>query len=160
MQYRSNSRNNLSPDITFPAEVAFGESSERTAVDYYNQPIETLPTSYTHQIITGTWQWDPNKKFSWEMEYNWDIWNRKNRDAPRTNEHSIQARLSYKPDFIRGATLRADYLYGDRTPTYYLTQPLTFITPIAGSALGGFVALPYHPIYSRRAAGVQSVAPV
>jgi MtrB/PioB family decaheme-associated outer membrane protein len=145
LQYRSNSRNNLSPDITFPAEVAFGDSSERTAADFYNLPIETLPTSYTHQIITGTWQWDPNKKFSWEMEYNWDIWNRRNRDAPRTNEHSIQARLTYKPDFLRGATVRADYLYGDRTPTYYLTQPLTFVTPIAGSTLGGFVALPTTP---------------
>jgi hypothetical protein len=53
---------------------------------FYNQPIETLPTSYTHQIITGTWRWDPNKKFSWEMEYNWDIWNRKIRmlRAPTT----------------------------------------------------------------------------
>ncbi len=140
LQYRSNSRNNLSRDITFPAEVAFGDSSERTAADFYNLPIETLPTSYTHQIITGTWQWDPSKKFSWEMEYNWDIWNRKLRDAPRTNEHSIQAKLSYKPDFLRGATFKGDYLYADRTPTFYLTQPLTFITPIAGSALGGFVA--------------------
>jgi len=145
LQYRSNRRNNLSPDITFPAEVAFGDSSERTAVDFYNLPLETLPTSYTHQLITGTWQWDPNKKFSWEMEYNWDIWNRKNRDVPRTNEHSIQARLTYKPDFIRGATFRADYLYGDRTPTYYLTQPLTFQSVIAGSTLGGFVATPTTP---------------
>ena len=142
LQYRSNSRNNETPDITFPAEVAFGDSSERTAVDFYNLPLETLPTSYTHQIITGTWQWDPNKKLSWEMEYKWDIWNRKLRDAARTNEHSIQARFSYKPDFFRGATLKGDYLYGDRTPTNYLTQPLSFITPIAGSALGGFVATP------------------
>ena len=140
LQYRMNQRNNLTPDITFPAEVAFGESSQRTAADFYGLPIENLPTSFTHQIITGTWQWDPNKKFSWEMEYNWDIWNRKLRDAPRTNEHSIQANLSYKPDFIRGATLKADYLYGDRTPTYYLTQPLTFLPVIAGSTLGGFAA--------------------
>jgi len=142
LHYRSNSRNNLTPDITFPAEVAFGDSSERTAADFYNLPIETLATSFTHQIITGTWQWDPSRKLSWEMEYNWDIWNRKNRDAPRTNEHSVQGRLSYKPDFIRGAIIRADYLYGDRTPTYYLTQPLTFVPTIAGSPLGGFVALP------------------
>jgi MtrB/PioB family decaheme-associated outer membrane protein len=140
LQYRSNSRNNLSPDITFPALPAFGDSSERTAVDFYNLPIETLPTSYTHQIITGTWQWDPNKKFSWEMEYNWDIWNRKFRDAPRTNEHSIQANFSYKPDFLRGATFKGDYLYADRTPTFYLTQPLSFLSPIAGSTLGGYVA--------------------
>jgi len=140
LQYRSNSRNNLSPDITFPAEVAFGDSSERTAADFYGLPIETLPTSYTHQIITGNWQWDPNKKFSWEMEYNWDIWNRKLRDAPRTNEHSIQGKLSYKPDFMRGATFKADYLYGDRTPTYYLSQPLTFLPVIGGSSLGGFAA--------------------
>jgi MtrB/PioB family decaheme-associated outer membrane protein len=140
LQYRSNRRNNLTPDIIFPAEVAFGDSSERTAADFYNLPIENLPTSYTHQIITGTWQWDPNKKFGWEMEYNWDIWNRKLRDAPRTNEHSIQGKLSYKPDFIRGATFKLDYLYGDRTPTYYLTQPLTFLPVIGGSTLGGFAA--------------------
>ena len=142
VQYRSNSRNNLSPDITFPAEPAFGDSSERTSADFYKLPIENLPTSYTHQIITGNWQWDPNKKFSWELEYNWDIWNRKLRDAPRTNEHSVEGRLSYKPDFIRGATFKGDYLYADRTPTFYLTQPLTFQSVIAGSTLGGYVATP------------------
>ena len=142
LQYRSNNRNNLSPDIRFPAEPAFGDSSERTAVDFYGLPIENIPTSFTHQIITGNWQWDPNKKFGWELEYNWDIWNRKSRDVPRSNEHSIQARISYKPDFIRGATFKGDYLYADRTPTYYLTQPLTFLPVIAGSLLGGFVATP------------------
>jgi len=140
LQYRSHSRNNLSPDIVFPALPAFGESGERIALDFFNLPIETLPTSFTRQNTTATWQWDPNKKLSWELEYNWEIWNRKLRDAPRTNEHSLTAKLGYK--LMRGVALKGDYLYAHRNPTYYLTQPLTFNPTLQGSALGGWEVTP------------------
>jgi hypothetical protein len=139
-QYRSHTRNNLSPDIVFPAEPAFGDSGERTAIDFYGLPIENLPTSFTRQNATATWQWDPNKKLSWELNYDWEIWNRKVRDAPRTNEHSITANLGYK--LMRGVALKGDYNYAHRIPTYYLTQPLTFNPTLQGSALGGWAVLP------------------
>jgi MtrB/PioB family decaheme-associated outer membrane protein len=140
LQYRSHTRNNLSPDIVFPAEPAFGDSGERTAIDFYGLPIENLPTSFTRQNTTATWQWDPNKKLSWELEYDWEVWNRKLRDAPRTNEHSVTAKLGYT--LMRGVALKGDYNYAHRIPTYYLTQPLTFNPTLQGSALGGWAALP------------------
>ena len=140
LQYRSHNRDNLSPDIVFPAEPAFGDSGERTAVDFYNLPIENLPTSFTRQNTTATWQWDPSKKISWELEYDWEIWNRKFRDAPRTNEHSVTAKLGYK--LMRGVALKGDYNYAHRNPTFYLTQPLTFNPTLQGNSLGGFASTP------------------
>ena len=140
LQYRSHSRDNLSPNIVFPAEPAFGDSGERTAIDFYGLPIENLPTSFTRQNTTATWQWDPNKKLSWELEYDWEVWNRKVRDVPRSNEHSVTAKLGYT--LLRGVALKGDYNYAHRIPTYYLTQPLTFVPNLAGSPLGGWAATP------------------
>ena len=134
-QYRADDMQNQSPIITFPALPNFGDGTVRTVNgDYYGLPFENYPTSYTRQNITGNWQWDPRKNFGLELEYDWEIWNRKFRDAPRTNEHSLQGRLSYKPQFIRGVTLKGDYLYSRRLPTFYQTQPFTF-NPNLGAGL-------------------------
>ena len=136
LQYRSNNRDNQTPQITFPGQQAFGDSQVRTSVDFYGVPVENFPTSYTRQNTTATWQWDPNKKFSWELDYDWEIWNRTFRDATRTNEHTVSGELNYKPQ--AGVNLKADYHYGDRTPRSYVTQPLIF-DPVNG---GSWVVTP------------------
>lgn len=74
------------------------------------------------------------------MEYDWEIWNRRFLETPRTNEHSIQGKLNYT--FMRGVALKADYLYAHRIPRRYLTQPLSFVQNLQGSPLGGWVATP------------------
>lgn len=124
LQYRFYNRSNLSPSITFPGLPAFGDSGVRTSIDFFNLPLENLPTSYTRQNALADWQWDVSRKFNLELGYEWEIWNRKLRDAPRTNEHMLRGRLNYKP--ITGLLLKADYLYANRTPRLYLTQPLSF----------------------------------
>ena len=124
VQFRSNDVDNQSPRLEFPALPNFGDSSERTPVDFYNLPIENFPTSYKRLNTTANWQWDPRKNFGVELEYDWEIWTRRFFETPRTNEHSLQGKLNYK--FKRGVALKADYLYGHRIPRRYPTQPLTF----------------------------------
>ena len=140
LHYRSNEADNRSPRLVFPAQPNFGDSSERTAVDFYNLPIENFPTSYTRQNTTGTWQWDARKDLGLELEYDWEVWTRRFLTAPHTNEHSITGRLDYKP--WRGVAVRADYQYAHRIPRSYRTQPLTFVQTLQGSPLGGYVATP------------------
>jgi MtrB/PioB family decaheme-associated outer membrane protein len=123
-EYRSYKRDNQTPSIVFPGLPAFGDSGVRTAIDFFGLPLENLPTSYTRQNSTATWQWNLNSKLSWEMNYDWEVWNRKLRDAARTNEHSLRGRLNYKP--MTNVSFKADYLYSDRTPRFYITQPLSF----------------------------------
>ncbi|HKC63557.1 MAG TPA: MtrB/PioB family outer membrane beta-barrel protein [Pyrinomonadaceae bacterium] len=139
-QYKSNDVDNQSPRLQFPALPAFGDSSERIAADWYGLPIENFPTSYTRQNTTASWQWDPRKSLGLELEYNWEIWTRRFLETPRTNEHSIDGKLTYK--FIRGVALKADFTYANRIPRNYLTQPLTFVQTLQGSPLGGWVATP------------------
>jgi len=135
LQYRSDDKDNRSSQITFPGLPSFGDSSVRTSADFYNRAIENFPTSYKRQNTTATWQWEVSKSLSWELEYDWEIWNRRFFEAPRTNEHSLHGRLNYRPTL--GVALKADYLYADRKPTCnpakspfldpcYPTQPLTF----------------------------------
>jgi hypothetical protein len=75
-----------------------------------------------------------------ELEYDFEAWTRRFYETPRTNEHSLQGKLNYK--FMRGVALKGDFLYANRTPNTYLTQPLTFVQTLQGSSLGGYVALP------------------
>ena len=137
-QYRSNDVDNQSPMLRFPGLASFGDSGVRTPTDFYGLPIENFPTSYTRQNATASWEWDPRKNLGFELEYDWEIWNRRFLEAPRTNEHSLRGRLNYKP--MRGVTLKADYLYSHRIPRAYLTQPLSFVPVLQGSSLGGWVA--------------------
>jgi MtrB/PioB family decaheme-associated outer membrane protein len=124
LQYRSNDRDNHSSNIQFPGLSSFGDSSVRNSVDFYGLAIENFPTSYTRQNTTATWRWELRKNLTWELEDDWEVWDRKFRDANRTNEHSFTGRLDYKP--FRGVSLKTDYLYANRKPRLYLTQPMTF----------------------------------
>jgi MtrB/PioB family decaheme-associated outer membrane protein len=139
-QYRSNDRDNDTPVLVFPGLPAFGDSGVRTAVDFYNLPIENFPSSYTRQNTTASWEWDPTKKLGIEVEYDWEIWSRTFREAAKTNEHSVRGRLDYK--WRPGVALKLDYLHSRREPRAYLTQPLTFNPNVFG---GSWVATPGTP---------------
>lgn len=136
-QYRADDMQNQSPIVTFPGLPLFGDSTVRTAIDNYGLAMENFPTSYTRHDTTATWQWDVNNKLGFEAEYNWEIWNRKFRDVPKSNEHSVQGRFDYKP--WRGVSLKGEYLYSHRIPRSYLTQPLLFNPNLnVGSAAAPF----------------------
>jgi len=139
LQYRYSDRDNKTPVIFFPGLPAFGDSGVRTSVDFYNLPIENFPSSHTRQNATASWEWSPIKKVDWELEYEFETWNRTFREAPRTNEHSIRGRLDFRPK--RDVALRFDYRYAHREPRVYLTQPLVF-NPTLNGPLGSWVVLP------------------
>ncbi|MBA2493568.1 MAG: MtrB/PioB family outer membrane beta-barrel protein [Acidobacteria bacterium] len=139
LQYRFNDRDNKTPVIVFPGLSAFGDSGVRTSVDFYNTPIENFPFSYTTQNATASWEWSLRKNINLELEYDLEIWNRTYREAPRTNEHSIQGRVDYK--LSPGVALKLDYLYAHRKPTIYRTQPLVF-DPTLNGPLGSWVVTP------------------
>src|SRR5438046_6646188 len=86
--------------------------------------MENFATSYTRHNLTTNRQREVNKNINCELEYGWEIWNRTFRDVPKSNEHSLEGKLNYKPR--RGVSLKGDYLYSHRIPTAYLTQPLVF----------------------------------
>lgn len=139
LRYRNTDRDNKTPVIIFPGLPAFGDSGVRTAVDFYNLPIENFPSSYTRQDATASWEWIPFKKIGWELEYEFEAWNRTFREAPRTNEHSIRGQLDIRPK--TGIALRLDYRYAERKPRVYLTQPLVF-NPTLNGPLGSWTVLP------------------
>lgn len=124
LQYRANDIDNQSQRLVFPGLPAFGDSTVRTAVDFYNLPIENFPTSYTRQNTTAIWELDPLPNLGLKLEYDWEIWNRRFLRVPRTNEHSVRSRLDYK--LTKGVLFKADYLYSHRLPRFYPEQPLTF----------------------------------
>jgi MtrB/PioB family decaheme-associated outer membrane protein len=139
LRYRYVDRDNDTPVIFFPGLPAFGDSGVRTPVDFYNLPIENFPSSYTKQNATATWDWSPIKKLDWELEYEFEAWNRTFREAPRTNEHSIRGQLDIRPKL--GIGIQLDYRYAHREPTMYLTQPLVF-SPTTNPPFGAWIVLP------------------
>jgi len=136
LQYRYNDKDNQTPVIVFPALPAFGDSGVRTSIDFYDQPLENFPASYTRQNTTATWELDLRRNLNWELEYDWEVWNRDFREVTRSNEHSVRGRLNFKPR--TGVALKADYRYSLRKPRFYMTQPMTFNAnlPVGGGIIG------------------------
>jgi hypothetical protein len=160
-QYRSQSLDNQTPTIVFPGYAAFGDSTWRAArTDFYNLPIENLDWDFRRQNIEAGFEWDVRPQLTWRLDYDWEIWNRKFRDVNRNNQHSIRNRLDFEfslsgknsgaaKDATTGATqgpepksvttlrLKLDYRYSNRRPQAYNTQPLTFVSNLAGSPANG-----------------------
>jgi len=161
-QYRSQSVDNQSPMIVFPGYAAFGDSTWRAPrTDFYNLPVENLDWDFRRQNIDAGFEWGFRRHWTWRLDYDWEIWNRKFRDVNRNNQHSIRNRLEFEfnlsgnnnaaPETTKtgGATpdvqprsgpilrLKLDHTYADRRPIAYNTQPLTFVSNLAGSPANG-----------------------
>jgi MtrB/PioB family decaheme-associated outer membrane protein len=139
LQYRYNDRDNKTPQITFPGQTAFGDSGVRTSIDYYNLPIDNLPSSYTRKNALASWEWKVLKNLDWELEYNFERWDRTFREAPRTTENGVAARINYRPWL--GMALKLDGGYAHRFVPEYHTQPLVF-DPNVNPPLGAWVVKP------------------
>jgi hypothetical protein len=161
-QYRSQSLDNQSPQIVFPGYAAFGDSTWRAPrTDFYNLPIENLDWDFRRQNIDAGFEWGFRRHWNWRLDYDWEIWNRKFRDVNRNNQHSIRNRLDFEfnlsgndntpPETTKtgGATqdvqiksgtilrFKLDHTYADRRVVAYNTQPLTFVSNLAGSPANG-----------------------
>ncbi|MBD0371403.1 MAG: MtrB/PioB family outer membrane beta-barrel protein, partial [Pyrinomonadaceae bacterium] len=94
--YRSRSLDSQTRTLNFPGYAAFGDSTWRAPVtDFYNLPIENLDWDFRRQNVESGFQWDIRPKLTWKLDYEWEIWNRKEGDVNRNNEHSIRNRLDF-----------------------------------------------------------------
>jgi len=148
-QYRSQSVDNRSPVIIFPGYAAFGDSTWRAArTDFFNLPIENLDWDFRRQNAEAGFEWEILPQLTWKLDYEWEAWNRKDRDVNRNNQHSIRNRLDFEYNLSGSGTrssaaptgskseedlstlttlrLRLDYTYANRRVLVYNTQPLTF----------------------------------
>jgi hypothetical protein len=149
-QYRSQSVDTRTPTIVFPGYAAFGDSTWRAArTDFFNLPIENLDWDFRRQNAEAGFKWDVLPSLTWKLDYEWEAWNRKQRDVNRNNEHSIRNRLDFEynlsgsvkrssaapttrpivegePEPPTTLRLKLDYTYSNRRALVYNTQPLTF----------------------------------
>ena len=148
-QYRSQSVDNRTPLIIFPGYAAFGDSTWRAArTDFFNLPIENLDWDFRRQNAEAGFEWDVLPSLTWKLDYEWEAWNRKNRDVNRNNEHSIRNRLDFEYNLsgdgkrssaapttrkaeegvptLTTLRLKLDHTYSNRRALVYNTQPLTF----------------------------------
>ena len=149
VQYRSQSVDNRTPQIIFPGYAAFGDSTWRAArTDFFNLPIENLDWDFRRQDAEAGFKWDVLPHLTWKLDYEWEAWNRRNRDVNRNNEHSIRNRLDFEYNLsgdgkrssaaprkseseeglptLTTLRLKLDYRYSNRRALAYNTQPLTF----------------------------------
>lgn len=122
LHYRSYLNDNKTHEILFPGYAAYGESYWRTNIS--GKLIENEPLTFRRQTATAEATWHLAKPLNWTFDYKWDGWNRRHRQAGRTNEHSVGTELSYRHSNALSGKL--DYHYSDRTPTFYDPGVLEF----------------------------------
>ncbi|MGQ0762099.1 MAG: MtrB/PioB family decaheme-associated outer membrane protein [Acidobacteriota bacterium] len=126
LRYRSYDYNNETPDILFPGYAAFGESFWRTSIvgSFGTELIENKPVSFHRQnfIAEGTYEFA--KWLKWQVNYEWEGWDREHRQVARSNENSIGTLITYRPNNKFDGKL--SYRYSDRTPRAYDPGVLEF----------------------------------
>lgn len=126
IRYRSYDYNNETPEILLPGYAAFGESFWRTSIvgSFGTELIENRPVSFHRQnfIAEGTYEFA--KWLKWQVEYEWEGWDREHRQVARSNENSIGTRITYKPNNKFDSKLI--YRYSDRSPRAYNPGVLEF----------------------------------
>ena len=126
IRYRSYDYNNETPDILFPGYAAFGESFWRTSIvgSFGTELIENKPVSFRRQnfIAEGTYEFA--KWLKWQIDYQWEGWDREHRQVANSNENTIGTLVTYKPNNKFDGKL--SYHYSDRTPRTYDPGVLEF----------------------------------
>jgi MtrB/PioB family decaheme-associated outer membrane protein len=126
IHYRSYDYDNTTPDILFPGYAAFSESFWRTSIvgSFGTELIENKPVSFHRQnfIAEGTYEFA--KWLKWQLEYQWEGWDREHRQVAHSNENTIGTRFTYKPNNRFDGKLI--YRYSSRTPREYDPGVLEF----------------------------------
>lgn len=119
--YRYYDYQNGSPQILFPGYAAFADSFWRTSIGAASPdpngvtpsvPIENVPKSYTKQNAGLDGSWKLLRTLTLKAGYEYERWDRDNRETKATNEHIAKAVLDFKP--LSWLLARASYRYGDR----------------------------------------------
>lgn len=115
LHYRDYDYENNTEHIIFPGYAAYGESYWRTNIN--TKPIANEPVSFRKKMASSEVAWAVFKPLDWKFEYKWEGWDRENRQAPESDEHTVGTRLSYSPVARFSSKLR--YSYSNRTPREY-----------------------------------------
>ncbi|MDQ2920822.1 MAG: MtrB/PioB family outer membrane beta-barrel protein, partial [Acidobacteriota bacterium] len=119
IRYRSYDYNNKTPDILFPGYAAFSESFWRTSIvgTYGTELIENKPVSFHRQNFIAEGTYEIAKWLKWQLNYQWEGWDREHRQVANSNENTFGTQLTYKPNNrFEGKLI---YHYSDRTPRTY-----------------------------------------
>lgn len=127
IRYRSYDYNNKTPDILFPGYAAFSESFWRTSIvgTFGTELIENKPVSFHKQNFVAEGTYELTKWLKWQLEYQWEGWDREHRQVANSNENTFGTRVTYKPNNKFDGKLI--YRYSDRTPRAYDPGVLEFL---------------------------------
>jgi MtrB/PioB family decaheme-associated outer membrane protein len=126
IRYRSYDYDNTTPEILFPGYAAFSESFWRTSIvgSFGTELIENKPVSFHRQNFVAEGTYDIAKWLKWQVEYQWEGWERDHRQVAHSNENTIGTQFSYKPNNRFDGKLI--YRYSNRTPRGYDPGVLEF----------------------------------
>ncbi len=110
--YRYYDYDNQSPSILFPGYAAAADSFWRPNFDDPAFPIVSVPKSYTKQNAGLDASWHALRTLTLKAGYEYERWDRDNRETDATNEHIAKVALDFKP--LSWLLARASYRYGDR----------------------------------------------
>ncbi|NJD67594.1 MAG: hypothetical protein C3F12_08060 [Candidatus Methylomirabilota bacterium] len=109
--YRYYDYDNQTARIVFPGYAANPDSFWTTEFDD-GSPIANVPKSYTKQNAGMDISWHALRTLTLKTGYEYERWNRDNRETDVTDEHIAKAALDFKP--FSWLSARASYRHGDR----------------------------------------------
>ncbi|MEE8201830.1 MAG: MtrB/PioB family outer membrane beta-barrel protein [Candidatus Acidoferrales bacterium] len=116
VRYNSYNWNDNSDEILFPgyanSDSRWKETHGRDP-DGNDLPILNRLHSFLRQRSGAQVIWKPRRAFSWKNEFQWEGWNRDNREIARTNEWIWKSQIILKKNWFYG---KLNYGYGDRIP--------------------------------------------
>lgn len=123
-RYRVYREENKTRQILFAGYAAFLEGFWRTSIvgSFGTRLIENEPASYTRQKAGGEAIWEVTDYFKWRGEFEWEGWDRTNRQVEKSNEYKFLTAFTFKPTNKVKADI--DYRYQNRKPDAYFPGPL------------------------------------
>lgn len=109
--YRYYDYDNQTASIVFPG-YAGGPDSFWATLSNDGSPIRNRAQSYTRQNAGMDASWHAVRTLTLKTGYEYEHWNRDNRETDVTDEHIAKAALDFKP--LSWLLARASYRYGDR----------------------------------------------
>jgi len=118
--YRYYDYDNHSPSILFPGYAAAADSFWRINFGVPPAapagtppiPIENEPKSYTKQHAGLDASWHALRSLTFKAGYEYERWDRTNRETDATNEHIAKVSLDFKP--LQWLLAKASYRHGER----------------------------------------------
>ena len=111
LRYNNYNWDDDSDEILFPG---YANSDSRWKEDHGSRPIANRLHSFLRQRSGAEVIWKPRKYLAWKNKFEWEGWNRDNREIVRMNEWMWKTQLILKSKkWFYG---KLNYRYGDRIP--------------------------------------------